>query len=204
MNLVAVTQRVDVISDRNERRDALDQRWTTFLSACELLPVLVPNSPGHVDGIVRELPIRGVVLTGGNDIAACGGNVLERDETELKLLRFGIEHNLPVLGICRGMQLIQHYFGVQLGPVDGHVKDVQEIVVGGTRRKVNSYHRYGTTRTVADLQVCAVAQDGVVKAVRHRVHNIYGFMWHPERLVPFPDEDVTMIRELFKITGKVI
>jgi N5-(cytidine 5'-diphosphoramidyl)-L-glutamine hydrolase len=204
MSLVAVTQRVDVIPERNERRDALDQRWTALLSACELLPVLVPNSPGQVEQIIMELPIRGVVLTGGNDLVACGGKTPERDETELKLLRLAIEHKIPVLGICRGMQLIQHHFGVQLGPVDGHVKDVQEVMVGGTCRTVNSYHRYGTTRTVTDLEVCAVAQDGVVKAVRHRVHSIYGFMWHPERLVPFPDEDVRMIRQLFLGTEKVV
>jgi putative glutamine amidotransferase len=204
VSLVAVTQRVDVIPERNERRDALDQRWTAFLSACGIFPVLIPNSPAQVDKLVRELPISGVVLTGGNDLAACGGNTPERDETELKLLRFGIEQKIPVLGVCRGMQLIQHYFGVQLSPVDGHVTDVQEVMVSGASRTVNSYHRYGTTHTVADLEVCAVAEDGVIKAVRHRVHNVYGLMWHPERLAPFPDEDMTMIRELFRGTGKVI
>ena len=44
MKPIFVTQRVDVLEDRNETRDSLDQKWSSLLMACELLPVIVPNN----------------------------------------------------------------------------------------------------------------------------------------------------------------
>ena len=45
MRRLALTQRVEVLSARAERRDSLDQRWAAFLDRCGFVPVLLPNSP---------------------------------------------------------------------------------------------------------------------------------------------------------------
>ena len=191
--IVLVTQRVAVVADVGERRDELDQRWAPLLLAADLVPVAVPNHPATAEALLDALPVGGVLLTGGNDL----GSAPERDATERLLLDRAAERRLPVLGVCRGMQVIQHWLGVPLVPVEGHVTRAQEIVLDGRPRTVNSYHRWGATTTVADLEVRGIAPDGVIKAVRHRTLPIHGVMWHPERNDPFEETDLTLLRGLF-------
>ena len=104
---------------------------------------------------------------------------------------------LRVLGVCRGMQMIQHWLGVPLVPVEGHVTKALAITLDGRPAIVNSYHRWGAVTTVDALEVRGVAADGVVKAVRHRSLPIQGVMWHPERCEPFAASDLAMLREAF-------
>src|SRR5579863_2290649 len=117
MKTVAVTQRVVVDPPHGTRRDCLDQVWTKFLCRCGLLPVPIPNSVDAALIICEH--VGGIVLTGGNDLTAYGGDAPDRDETESALLDLAELRNLPVLGVCRGMQVIQHRFGTRLRKVDG-------------------------------------------------------------------------------------
>jgi putative glutamine amidotransferase len=200
MRLIAVTQRVDeapVAADAIERRDALDQRWVAFLAAAGCLASPLPNAPDAALALFAELPFDGLLLTGGNDLAACGGGAPERDATEFALLAAARTRGLPVIGVCRGMQVLQVAFGAQLEPVHGHVRDRQEILVEGRPTRVNSYHRWGAQRTAPDLAVWARSQDGVIKAVRHRCEPLVGLMWHPERMQPFRADDLALVADLF-------
>jgi gamma-glutamyl-gamma-aminobutyrate hydrolase PuuD len=194
---IAVTQRVEILPGYGERRDALDQRWTDFLARVDMLPLLVPNNPAALPGLLENLPVDGILLTGGGDLTAYGGNAPERDATEAALIRFAIEERVPLIGVCRGMQAIQHFFGVHLEAVTGHVAAEQTVIVDGRPQFVNSYHCYGSISTIPDLEVRALAQDGVIEAVRHRRHPIHGVMWHPERLSPFRTADMEMFARVF-------
>ena len=111
MKLLAVTQRVAVLPDRGERRDCLDQAWSRFLSACGLLPVLMPNVTSVALELCAQTNVAGLLLTGGNDLAAVGGDAPERDATENALLDMAEQQHLPVIGVCRGMQLLQQRSG---------------------------------------------------------------------------------------------
>jgi len=198
MTCVALSQRVEVIAGRGERRDSLDQRWAAFLDRCGIAPVPVANSAEALPRLLGSLPLRGVVLTGGGDLVEYGGDAPERDATERALLRYALDKDLPVIGVCRGMQTVQHFFGVPLALVQGHVAAQLTITIAGRRERVNSYHDYGARSTVPDLEVWAAADDGVVKAVRHRRHRVEGIMWHPERFAPaFRDADVEHFRRFF-------
>src|SRR5271163_4664094 len=86
MKAVAITQRVSVIPEYGERRDCLDQAWTKFLTACGLLPVLLPNVTDVALALCNGAGIAGLVLTGGNDLASMGGDAPERDAVENALL----------------------------------------------------------------------------------------------------------------------
>ncbi|OFW80384.1 MAG: hypothetical protein A2887_05475 [Alphaproteobacteria bacterium RIFCSPLOWO2_01_FULL_40_26] len=125
------------------------------------------------------------------------GSRKERERIEEYLIELSIKNKLPLLGVCRGMQKIQNYFGIKLQKVDGHVMDMQEIVVDGKKRVVNSYHKYGTTETNRYLSVLAKSYDGVVKAVNHQSYNISGIMWHPERCQPFENEDINFFKKFY-------
>jgi len=199
MKAVAITQRVSVVPAYGERRDCLDQAWTKFLAACGLLPVLLPNVTEAALALCELAGIGGLVLTGGNDLAVLGGDAPERDAVENALLDFAQRRRLPVLGVCRGMQVVQQRFAIPLCRVEGHVAQSQVIRIDGERKEVNSYHRFAAFDSRPPLEVWAVADDGVVKAVRHSAEPITGIMWHPERRAPFAPADVALFRQVFGV-----
>jgi gamma-glutamyl-gamma-aminobutyrate hydrolase PuuD len=199
MKAVAITQRVSVVPAYGERRDCLDQAWTKFLAACGLLPVLLPNVAEAALALCEGDNVDGLVLTGGNDLAALGGDAPERDAVENALLDLAQRRRLPVLGVCRGMQMIQRRFAIPLRRVEGHVAQSQVICIDGARKEVNSYLRFAAFDSRPPLEVWAVADDGVVKAIRHSAEPITGIMWHPERCAPFSPADVARFRQAFGV-----
>jgi len=197
MSLIAISQRVSVAPPFNERRDCLDQAWITFVTTCGLTPLPVPNDEHAARWLCNATPISGVLLTGGNNLSAYGGDAPERDATENVLIDIADKRALPVLGVCRGMQMIQHRFGIRLEPVVGHVAQQQIISIEGKPTEVNSYHNFGATETRPPLEAWAFAEDGVVKAVRHATGRITGIMWHPERFSPFAARDISLFQQFF-------
>lgn len=185
-----------VVTD-SERRDALDQAWIALLRACDFLPVLIPNQPDIATALCQELKPAGCLLTGGNSLLSCQGNAPERDQTESQLLEWAIQHQRPLLGVCRGMQVIQHHFGIPLEPIPGQIQAHQTILIEGQPTAVNSYHAWGTYQTVAALKVWAQTTEGVVKAIQHQTLPLAGIMWHPERLHPFSERDILFLKGFF-------
>ena len=199
MKKVAITQRVSIVAQYGERRDCLDQAWPRFLAACGLIPLVLPNVLEVAIALCQGTDLSGLVLTGGNDLAMLGGDAPERDAVENALLDLAEARRLPVLGICRGMQLIQQRCAIPLRRVEGHVARQQVISVEGERKEINSYHHFGAYESRPPLDVWAVAPDGVVKAIRHSGRAITGIMWHPERSTPFSPFDVALFRRVFAL-----
>lgn len=196
--IVAVTQ--CVITVRGERRDSLDQRWSEFLEQCGIASVLIPNNVSVAESIFRTCAPRGVLLTGGENLQTYGGESPERDALEKALLTYalhGTTPKCPVLGVCRGMEMILHFFGFKLELVHGHVQARQIITVHGKREEVNSFHRWGIRGVAKDFDVWGVADDGIVKAIRHQTLPVAGIMWHPERMQPFSERDIVFFRNFF-------
>lgn len=193
MKIVAVSQRVDHYPDRNETRDALDQRLSDLLTISDHIPVPVPNALG---GTIREwLAVvypAAVVLSGGNDI----GQFSERDDTELALLTYAQTRHLPVLGICRGMQMLAHWSGTGLHPVQGHVR-TRHHLVGEITGEVNSFHGFALATCPVDFEVIARSNDGEIEAIRHQSLPWEGWMWHPEREAEFATNDIQRLKALF-------
>jgi len=203
---ILVTQRVDIVDSYQERRDALDQRWVALLRSINLLPLLVPNNIKYVQALIVDQNIDGVLFTGGNSLSVYGGDASERDEVEMFLLDWAITQSLPILGVCRGMQLIQTYFGNKLQRVAGHVASRHKLeVIKGKKFSyiiekmpdVNSYHEYGTKQTTGALDLVASSSDGVVMALEHKTYGIFAMMWHPERERILREEDLEIIKKIF-------
>jgi putative glutamine amidotransferase len=193
--LVGVTQRVDV-SQTQERRDALDQNWLRFLDACGLQAVPLPNHPSAA-GLFDRAGCGGLILSGGNDLCAYGGDAPERDANETRLVDLALSRDMPVLGVCRGMQFLLHGWGVPLTSVSGHVGKPHPVTGPLGTRLVNSYHRYGALHAGPGLSVLARSADGAIESIRHNRLPHLGIMWHPERENPFKDEDIALFRAHF-------
>lgn len=197
MKRIVVSQRVDVIVDRGERRDALDQRLSEFLWRAGFQAYPVPNllvrsgRKALSDWLDSISPV-GVLLSGGNDI----GDSPERDETEKSLCEYSEHHCLPVLGICRGMQFLGSLAGGRLVPVKGHVA-TRHRLSGVYSGEVNSYHHSGFLELPGDIEVLARSEDGVIEAMRYPRKLWEGWMWHPEREPEFRQEDLIRVQAVF-------
>ena len=203
--VVGVTQRVDKIDIYGEWRDALDQRLVDWVVEAGFILVAIPNalvgvslsndSQPNLDIWLNTINIDALLLSGGNDI----GSVPQRDLTERYLLRWAEKNSKPVLGICRGMQMIGTYSGSKLIHVDGHVKTRHQLNINyddgqSLPKSVNSYHNLVLQECPAQFEVLATSEDGNIEAIMHRELSWEGWMWHPEREKKF----VKINQERFK------
>lgn len=177
MTIVAVSQRVDQFPDRKETRDALDQRLINLLARVGAYALPTPNNLGlDIHAWLRVMRPKAIVLSGGNDL----GLNSDRDLTELALLNYAEQNGLPVLGICRGMQMMGHWAGMGLHRVSGHER-VSHDIIGEIAGQVNSYHAFSLDDCPTGFEVLARSLDGEIEAIRHTSLIWEGWMWHPER-----------------------
>lgn len=120
----------------------------------------------------------------------------ERDEAELRLLQEFTAAGKPVLGVCRGLQTINVFFGGTLAQdVPGHgawetgdrlhsVRTAPSPLrpLFGEGLTVNSAHHQAADRLGSGLRAVQWAEDGVVEALCHRRLSVWAVQWHPERL----------------------
>jgi gamma-glutamyl-gamma-aminobutyrate hydrolase PuuD len=194
---IAVSQRVDHWPDRPETRDALDQDLIEFLVTAGALPLPVSNRLIFCGQALAQwleaLQPDAVLLSGGNDI----GRVRERDLTEQALLAYAQYHRLPVLGLCRGMQMLAHWAGTPLRKVEGHVASTHQLH-GRLSGSVNSFHTQALAECPPGFEVLAHSEDGVIEAIQHLDLPWQGWMWHPERCHPFEASDIQRLQQLLQ------
>lgn len=210
MTRLGLTQRVEVDEAHGERRDCLDQAWTRLLEGWGYTPVPLATTVESPRSYLDQFDLDGLVLTSGNDLAHLDDaaySVPERDEFETAALEWALGRKVPVLGVCRGLELLNHYFGGSLAPVEDHVDtthavsfDLDERMEFGQMKwpdqiQVNSYHDYGIPEDAVGDEVVPVgtASDKTVECLFHPEHPMVGIMWHPERETPSTDVD----RQLF-------
>lgn len=185
---VAITMRRSDATDYVEPRDAISHDWIAFLEAHRIRPVLIPTTVRDPVGFVVAIGAQALILSNGENVD--GG---PRDQTEAALLTHALSSALPVIGVCRGLQFVQTYFG---GPLrsglraSGHVATVHEIALDGLLRdqtglstcEVNSYHDQGVhlSELAAPLHPLATCGE-VVEAAGHDASPLLAVQWHPER-----------------------
>lgn len=175
------------------------------------IPVLLPPQEHGAAEVIARLDA--LVLSGGSDIGPeryqqqphPQTKVVRpwRDDWELRLFRHALDAGLPVLGVCRGAQLLNVALG---GTLDQHVPDTvghqrhlpEPGIFGQTRVtlragsalagllgpevKVACYHRQAIDQVAAGLEVTGRSDDGTVEAVELPGRRfVVGVQWHPER-----------------------
>jgi putative glutamine amidotransferase len=188
------------------------------------LPVMIPLSVQGADLAELYSYLAGVVLPGGGDIEpglyaapkhpTTSGIDLDRDQAEVWLARQALADDKPLLGICRGLQILNvaaggdlvqdlpsevpsadaHYFRYPDYPLDypAHAVQVEEDsllarVVGTPIVEVNSRHHQALHHVAPSLAVAGRAPDGVIEAVESPHHPFaLAVQWHPENLLAQP------------------
>lgn len=172
------------------------------------------------------VPLDGLVIGGGDDIHPSeykeepvhGDYDQERDALELRYIRFALDKGAPLLGICRGMQLINIVKGGNLHSNINLMRrrtSKRQIVLPrktvfitpdsclekATHRqktKVNSLHQQAVRSVGQDLRVTAEDLDGFVQAIESTDESaILGVQWHPEYLLYVPSQ-LRLFRWLIK------
>ena len=213
----------------------MNQRYFAALTLVGAVPIMVPLLADDED-TVRALYERvdGVFLAGGVDVDpssyredkldVCGSTDPDRDRVELMLTRWAIEDGKPVLGVCRGMQVINVACGgslvqdVEHGheraikhdyfPTQGFARDylAHEATItpasrfarlfNATTITVNSMHHQGIKQLGEGLEATIHAPDGLIEAIEGTGENfLMGVQWHPEMLI----ETDAATRNLFMV-----
>ncbi len=175
-----------------------------------------------------QAPVHGIVIGGGDDIEPeqYGGELhprrrydQERDRFEIAMIRQALDANLPMIGICRGAQLINVVSGGSLHqdirplrrvtPNRRSIRPVKWVdlepssrLVDGLQReavRVNSLHEQAIERVGDGLTVVGRDRDGFVQAIEGRYGFLVGVQWHPEYL-PYRVEQ----RRLFGLFAQAV
>ena len=200
MKNIIVSMRVDEIIERFETRDSIDQKLIKFLFEADLSPTLISNSTlidkkegkyKNLEKYLNSLSPDGFILSGGNDI----GDYCNRDLTELFLINYAVNNNLPLLGICRGMQMLAHWDGIKLKKVNNFIGE-RKTLSGKFSHSVLSYFNYALNGVSDNFNILAES-DKTIMAIRHKSKKMEGWMWHPEREKNINKIDLERIKYIF-------
>lgn len=189
--------------------------YMTGIAGASGLPVMLPLTDDPEDLAQSVALCDGFLFAGGHDVspalygetplAACGAPVPLRDRMETALLRAVLQADKPLLGVCRGLQLINAALGGSLyqdlpsqtgtavehhqsPPYNRPVHVVRLTpgcplaeLLGRETLAVNSYHHQGIKVLAPGLEAMAAAPDGLVEAFRIPGHAFaWAIQWHPE------------------------
>ncbi|HZG66342.1 MAG TPA: gamma-glutamyl-gamma-aminobutyrate hydrolase family protein [Herpetosiphonaceae bacterium] len=215
--LIGITTHAPTAPDRATLDQLLAQIWGA-VAAAGGLPVLIPPglSTATLWGVFARLD--GLLLSGGGDIdpscygaspaALVSGVDGVRDRVELDLAHWALDEGKPVLGICRGLQVLNvagggtlyrdigkhpgvhrhtyypgYPFDLLAHPVEIAVGSRLAHVVGRTTLMVNSLHHQACQAIAPGLHAVARAPDGLIEALEAPEHPFaLGVQWHPETL----------------------
>ena len=213
----------------------IDQAYVKRVLAANGIPYLLPHMPANIlSDVVNQ--IDALILTGGDDVdprsygetdqGECKHCDIEADKAEIALVKSCIDAGIPVLGACRGIQIINVAYGGTLdqeitraGTCHGprptvldeilalrHELDIEPAsrlanILGPSPRIVNTTHHQAIRDLAPQFKVSALAPDGTIEAIEP-VNDDYviGVQWHPEKLSP-PDNQ-ELFDDLVRAAGR--
>ncbi|MDR0794485.1 MAG: gamma-glutamyl-gamma-aminobutyrate hydrolase family protein [Tannerella sp.] len=218
---------IGISANRKEGMSCIAEPYFQSVVLAGGAPVLIPVVPDAnvLTVIVKQLD--GLILSGGGDIdprylgeepiSELGEIDTHRDTFDLMLLKIAFDHQVPIMGICRGHQLINVAFGGTLyqdiharfsaeallhnqsEPRDCATHTVQtidknsklsRIFQGKDTIHVNSFHHQAVKDVAPEFRSTAVSPDGLNEAMEHPEYEIFGLQWHPEPMATNGNEEM--------------
>lgn len=220
---VAMKKCIGIFPDINYKTNQIqvNKNYIRGIVNAGALPVILPYLDEDLTS--KQLAqVDGVLLTGGDDISPLlineepmrmiGDVNPYRDEIELHIAKYCLKQSIPILGVCKGMQVMaiacggKVYQDIYLGEeerlehkqtapgwAEWHsIKLVPstklyDIFDNKDKIAVNSFHHQGVKSVIEPLRVCARSEDNLIEAFEHTDHPFYiGVQWHPERMIYTP------------------
>ncbi len=187
--------------------------YTEAIASSGGIPILLPITDIQAESYISI--VQGLVFPGGIDVdplfyqeeplTGLGSVDLEWDENDLKFCRKALERDLPILGICRGHQLLNVACGGTLyqdiytepktslkhGQEGNFYNPTHKIklrtntllyeIFGVSELRVNTSHHQAVKNLAPGFIIAATAQDNIVEAIESKEHTfVLGLQWHPE------------------------
>ena len=202
------------------------------------IPIIVPFINAEI--ALETLPLcDGIILSGGEDVdpqfygrdphPQLGPTIPERDKVEIAIVKYALENNIPLLAICRGIQILNVALGgtliqdipcqvkepIQHSQIVKRSRDTHWVniendsklfqLLGSEHVRVNSLHHQSIDRIASELRVVARSSDGVVEAVEyvHPCTFTVGVQWHPESMASTNTGMNNLFAEFIKSSMKV-
>ncbi len=185
-------------------------------------PMLIPviNEPEYIKEVCNL--VDGIVMSGGGDIhpsyfnaptiPEAGTPDPERDAYDVALIREAQARQIPIFGICRGMQILNIVFGgdiyqdiaKEFGPALPHSQEEPKRIathsvsvkvdsrlaqiMQQTTVETNTFHHQAVKRIANEFEATAFTSDGICEAIEHPFYPMIGVQWHPEHLAMAGDK----------------
>ena len=194
------------------------RRWSPSWWCIQVALLLVGCKAHRISVLKPDIPrdLDAIIISGGDDIhpslysaeeSAPDEQDRERDQLEIHCISSAIDRGIPILGICRGAQLINVVMGGSLFPDINHLRNVTSqkphlyphkritiaapsmlfSIIGRARISVNSLHHQAVKEPGESLKIVAKDHDGIVQAIEDASgRSILGVQWHPEYLFFLP------------------
>lgn len=201
--------------DMDHPSQATNEDYIESVTMSHGVPVMLPICDEH-EKISKQVEcIDGLIVVGGIDVNPMiynesylfeqGESSTRRDLYEMKLIQECAKRHIPILGICRGIQIINVAFGGTLfqdnklasSLVNQHQqKERKDYPVHSIQVKentflydivgkeycVNSFHHQSVKRLAEGFMIVAKSSDGIIEAIQHKEKNIWGVQFHPEMM----------------------
>lgn len=187
-----------------DNKFSINEKYTGMLRAAGGFPIIADYG-GDISDYIEI--ISGIVLSGGGDIAPeflyeplnplAADIHPQRDSFEVKAVSAAVRLGIPLLGICRGAQIINAALGGRTEQhIDGHIQQLSREktshkvyikkdsrlydILGCTSIEVNSFHHQAVKAAAKGIKASAFSPDGIIEAVEGDM--LLGVQWHPEAL----------------------
>lgn len=221
------------MTSSDEFRYDLSQSNVKAISEAGGIPFLIPYDMSNVDNYLSI--VDGIYFTGGGDISPFYANVdphknirffhPDRDEFEFELCRKALNLNIPVLGICRGCQVINVVSGGSLyqdlnTEVENHICHtnpgetpfsayIHPVTINDNTNLydiyktdkiyTNSCHHQSIKDVAPNFSISALANDGIIEAIEYKGDNfVLGIQWHPEAMFTIHKEAILIFERFIK------
>ena len=219
--------------DEDKKQIFLNQTYIDEIMKSGGIPFIIPLTTDSK--LILEIinDINGLVISGGVEIdpkyygEINSGKSIEisdfLDKCEKEVIKIALESDIPVLGICRGMQALNVFCGgslIQDIPSESESVLIHSLIkpdvafhkinlekasplsdiMGFGEHIVNSYHHQAVKDLAPEFSVCATAEDGIIEAIYHKTKKfVLGVQWHPERDHEIATENKNILDGFIKI-----
>ena len=183
--------------------DFIDHYWLNYFEKKNINYYLIPNKKKLSKKKIEEINL--LIIPGGNNVSNTLNTSKIRNSIEINLIKICFKKKIPILGICRGAQLLNKSFGGKIKKVKKHMRTRHNIsfinkeIVKKELLNVNSFHNDGIKKNDLSkvFKMLASDKDENVEMFISKDKKIIGTMWHPER-----EKNTQLLDNLIKYINK--